>query len=374
MLFRSRTTSVNLIFSPNSPSPPNAVVASMVTTLPTLCPDLQRVSMIFCAPPRDPMIVAAVSGMLLITNRNTLQRFDVDSSLTEQANEVIYRLPNLCDLSVVIEREISLPSASLPNLIQLKITCDNEDGWPPLFHGATFGKLESVTFVLRSKQIGDFLGAFERAALSSSVQNKLSKLYLFASCSWNPDYSPLLPFTQMVVLSIYSSCRGGCASRVDDDIIISLSRAMPKLETLGLGGEPCHTTAGVTTKGLVALARHCPNLSTLRIHFQVASLSDPPAIPGITPNAESTASWSDCVLRDLEVGRIQVPKESVSIIARTLLRIFPHLGNIWFIHEGWVMVDDAINRRTSPGKQRPLTTPWSILNDHFTGATLETSD
>ena len=113
--------------------------------------------------------------MLHVTNRNTLQQFYVDSPLTEEASEAVYKLPDLRSLSVVIDKVTSLPSTSLPNLIKLKVTYNNEDDWPRLFHGAMLGKLESVAFIPEFEQIGDFLGAFERAALSSSVQNTLSK-------------------------------------------------------------------------------------------------------------------------------------------------------------------------------------------------------
>jgi hypothetical protein len=57
--------------------------------------------------------------MLLVTNRNTLQQLWVNSPLTEEASEVIYKLPNLRSLSVIIDRGTSLPSASLPNLTNL---------------------------------------------------------------------------------------------------------------------------------------------------------------------------------------------------------------------------------------------------------------
>jgi len=350
------TTSIYLRFESNSP-----MVALMITTLPTLCPNLQVITLRNL--PRDPVITVAVSGIPLATNRNVLRQLHVDCPLTEEASEVLYKLPNLRSLSVVIERGTSLPSASLPNLTDLEIVCDNEDDWPQLFHGATFGKLNSADFYPRSKQLGDFLGAFERAALSSSVQNTLSTFCLETSCSWNPNYSSLLPFTQMVDLIIGSSCGGGCSSMVDDDIIISLSRAMPKLKYLQLGDPPCcQITAGVTVKGLVALARHCPNLFTLRVHFQVTSLSDPQAIHGMDPNAGPAASWTDCALKVLYVGETPIPEGSELVVALTLLRIFPRLDSVEPTGDGdWDEVEDAINRSKQiadySGKQRPLTTP-----------------
>ena len=313
----------------------------MVTTLPTLCPNLQAISLHHL--PRDPIIAATVSGMFLATNRNNLQVFRVSSPLTEEASEVIFKLPNLRDLSVIIGGETSLPSASLPNLIELTITCDNEGDWPRLFHGAMFGKLESVTFNPRSEEIGDFLGAFERVALSSSVRDTLSKFCLSTLSSWSPNYSSLLSFTRLADLEIEFTCQEGCSSRVDDDIIISLSRAMPKLRSLKLGDEPCgESTTGVTAKGLMALALHCPDLQHLCVHFQVASLSVPPGSPGIGCKTEPTGSWTDCALTTLAVGETVVPEESPLMVALTLLRIFPWIEFIYPIKEGWMKVEDAI--------------------------------
>jgi len=339
---------------------PEATIASTITTLSTLCLNLQDITLYNL--PRSPVITAAISGRLLITNRNTLRGFRADSVLTEEASEVLYRLPNLRHLSVVTERETRLPSASLPGLTDLTIRCEDEDDWPRLFYGATLGKLEHVNFHLQSEQVGDFLGAFERAALSLSAQNTLSKIYIFTQHSWNPNYSSLLPFTQLVNLEIKIPCDDRCPSTVDDDIIISLSRAMPKLEILALGDPPCgQSTTGITTKGLLALARHCQKLSILCVHLRVASLSEPPGIPGIVRNAGSVALWTDCALTELEVGETPVPEGSAMIIALTLLRIFPRLGSIEFSDEGWKEVKNAINRSREiidfSGKQRPLTTP-----------------
>ena len=336
-----RTTSITLEFYTDLPK---ATFASVITALPTLSPDLQAIYLYGL--PINPMATAAVSKMLLLTNRNTLQELHVDSPLTEDASELLCELPNLRCLSVDIGRETPLPSASLPNLTKLSITCDDEYGWPRLFHGATFGKLECVEFyLLGSGQIGDFLGAFKRAALSPSVRNTLSEFCILAQHPWNPTYSSLLPFTQLVDLDIGLPCDGRCSSTVDDDIVISLSRAMPKLRTLALGSVSCkQSTGGVTTKGLLALARHCPELCILCVHLQVASLCEPSVIPGIVHNAGPAASWADCDLMKLSVGEAPVPERSAMMIALTLLRIFPRLEHIMFIDKGWGEVEKAINR------------------------------
>ena len=321
---------------------PKVTVASMVATLRTLCPNLQN---IYINPlPRDPIITAAVSEMLLASSRNTLRSVYVDSPLTEKACKAIYKHPDLHELSVVVERGASLPSAVLPNLTNLVVKYDHDGDWLPLFRGATLGRLEVVSFYNRSKRIGDFLEAFERVALAASIQNTLSQFYLYTSGSWNPNYSSLLPFTHLAYLVIEFSCDDGCSSRVDDDTITNLGRAMPKLDTLRLGDSPCHgIPTGATAKGFMVLADHCPDLRTLCVHFQVASLSAPPAVGGMIPNAGPTGGRRDCGLTDLEVGGISVAEGSVLAVAQTLVRIFPRIerftGNA---DESWEEVMDTI--------------------------------
>jgi len=325
-----------------APNIPKALVASTIATFPTRCPTLRQIHL--HSLPRDPMIAAAVSELVLTTNRNTLRSFRVDSPLIEEAREVISKLPDLCTLTVVIERNAPLPSLVLPNLHKLVVIYDHDGDWLRMFHGATLEKLKSITFISESEQIGDFLGAFARVAFAASIQDTLSKFRLYTSCSWNPTYSSLLPFAQLKKLVIEFSCIGGCTSSVDDNIIISLARAMPKLKVLQLGDRPCRCIpTGVTAKGLVVLAHHCPNILHLCIHFQVASLSISPATTGMTPNPGSAAPRKGCALEELVAGGIPVPEQLVLIVALTLVRIFPCIEIIDYADENWRKVTDAIS-------------------------------
>ena len=306
----------------------------MVAALPILCPNLQEI--VFNLTPRDPIVVTAVSRMLLANNRNTLQSVHVDSPLTAEAREVISKLPNLRELSVTIERDIPFPSMVLPNLMRLIVKYDRDRDWLSMFRGATFGKLEAVTFYPESEQIGNFLEAFEVVALAASLQNTLSEFHLYTPFSWNPNYTSLLPFTQLTDITIGSRCNDGCSSRVDDDVIVNIARAMPKLKILQLGDVPCHKiSTGVTVKGFVVLASHCPDLTILCTHFRVASLRAPPAIHGMTASVGSTAMRRDCALENFVVGEIPIPEESVPIVAQILARIFPRLEFIDSVGENW---------------------------------------
>ena len=51
----------------------------------------------------------------------------------------------------------------------------------------------------------------------------------------------------------------------------------------------------------------------------------------MTSNISSTALRRDCALRDLNVGDIPILDESVSMVALTLTRIFPHLERINYV-------------------------------------------
>ena len=185
-----RTTDINITFAESSDLP-KAMVASVVATFPKLCPNLQRISLESL--PRNPMIAAAISRMLLANDRNSLQSLKVDSPLTEDAHKMIHRLPNLHELSVIVERVTSFPPLVLPNLAELDIKYDGD--WLQIFRGATFGKLESATFYPGPEQIGGLLEAFGSAILAGSAQNTLSWFSVHTVCSWNPTYSSLLPFT-----------------------------------------------------------------------------------------------------------------------------------------------------------------------------------
>jgi len=337
-IFLSRqTTWIDIGFTASSPM---VMVASMITGLSTLCPDLECITLNNL--PRDPVITEAVSEMLLACNQDTLRQFLVDSPLIEEAREVVYRLPKLSELWVVIQGNTLLPPVALPNLTSINLEYDDYLGWLEGFHGATLEKLEEVNFTSQSEQIGDFLGEFGSVALTTSVSATLSIFNFNTSSSWNPNYRSLLQFTHLKDLVIESSCGEGC-SRVDDDIIMDLVRAMPKLEILKLGDTPCETPTGVTVKGLIALAYGCCHLSRLRIHFQTASLARAAASPETPhPSDEIAVRRQDCALTDLEVGEIPIRKRVASIVAMTLLQIFPRLSNIEYIGEGWHSVGETI--------------------------------
>lgn len=335
-----RTASITITLTEHSST--TVAVGAVISRFPALCPNLECIYIEGLA--RDPVTINAVSELLLACNGNSLESFCVDSPLTEEAQEVLFRLPNLSVLWAVMQRHTLLPSVALPNLTLIDVEYSDGLDWLRGFRGAVLGKLESAIFRCESEQIGDFLGAFGRVAVTTTAQNTLSSFRFCTSSGWNPNYSALLPFRQLKELTIEFSCDNGCSSRVDDDVIAALALAMPKLETLRLGGDPCQTPTGATVKGLVTLASRCPYLSELRIHFQAASLVDAATSAMTTPidDDESAVQWEDCVLTDLEVGRIPVPPQSTTTIILTLLNIFPCIINVKYTNQEWKAVAETL--------------------------------
>ena len=345
LLLSPQTVWIKVIFAKGSPA---VMIASMIVRLPDLCPDLTRITLDDL--PREPLITEAVSEMLLACNRDALQWFCVDSPLTEEARQVVYQLPRLSNLWAIIQEHTLLPVVTLPNLNSIDIEYGDHLDWLQGFRGAALEKLESVVLSSESDQIGNFLEEFESVALTTSVPATLSTFEFTTWRPWNPNYRSLLPFTQMVDLSIWPPCHRECSSRVDDNIITDLARAMPKLEILGLGGEPCRTPTGVTVKGLITLARGCRHLTNLRIHFQTASLADAASSQVVPPPSENatTIRQQDCALTDLDVGWTPILEGSQLAVALTLLQIFPHL-NIKYMEGRWraVSEDIELSRRIS---------------------------
>ena len=310
----------------------------MISTFPTLCPNLQDITL--KCQLMDPVIAASVSELVLTTNRNALRAFCVDYPLTDEACEVIYKLPYLRKLATVID-EPSSHTMTLPNLTSIQVTYNDDHDWLQAFSGASLENLDSVTIQSESGSIDDFLEAFKGVALTTSMPATLSEFFFHTSRPWRPSYRSLLPFTQLTCLSVKFSCNSGCSSTIDDDTVTDLARAMPKLNSLHIGHAPCETPADVTTKGLSALARHCPRLSDLCIHFRLASL-DPEQIPSPIPADESGAPRIDCALRCLWVGCMPLPEESTLMVTLTLLRIFPQLEDLVYGDDTWEAVADAI--------------------------------
>ena len=368
LLLSPKTIEITIAFAQDSPT---VAVASVISRFPSLCPDLEYINLSDL--PKNSVITNAVSEMVLGCNRDCLQVFQVDSPLTEEAREVVYQLPRLTHLWGVFEGPTSLPAVMLPELTAIDVECEDDLSWLRGFRGARLEKLESVGIGSEHSHIGDFLGEFEGVARTTTAQNTLSRFEFRTSRPWNPNYRALLSFRHLKQLEIDFSCHDSCSSTIDDDMVADLTRAMPKLEILRLGEDPCKTPTGVTVNGLIGLAHRCPHLSELRIHFQAASLVDTTVVAATQSlsDHEPVVQRRDCALTDLEVGEIPIPAQSGSKIPFILLQIFPHILNVVYTNEQWKTVAETVNefRQISAfvhrsGKAHPSHPQLSLVMDY----------
>jgi hypothetical protein len=342
-LLSQTTTSVDIEFaSALLPTASPLMITSMIATLPAVCPNLRWITL--SGLPMDPVVTTAASEMLLTCDTNTLKKFNVDCPLTEAARRVLYRLPNLSELvSVYDARATSRPPVVLPCLVKMNIKYLHSHEWLQTFHGAALTNLKSVVFNTISPQIGNFLEAFEGAALTTSIPVTLSTFRFHGLSPWNPNYSSLLGFKQLTVLKIETPCRTSCSSTVDDGVVTKLARGLPKLKSLKLGSGPCGTPTGVTTKGLVELSCHCIDLSTLRVHIRAESLAQAAVGTAATPHPKAaTAPREECSLTTLEVGNTPIPGDSMMVIALALLQIFPRIEHIQHVNPKWKPIESVI--------------------------------
>jgi hypothetical protein len=97
---------------------------------------------------------------------------------------------------------------------------------------------------------------------------------------------------------------------------------------------------GATVNGLIGLASRCPELSELRIHFQVSSLvAAATRAAKLRPSDDQPAFRQKvCALKVLEVGETPIPVKSVSTVALFLLQIFPRIHTIKYDNPRWEQV------------------------------------
>lgn len=107
---------------------------------------------------------------------------------------------------------------ALPSLTGLTVKYDHGDDWLEVIHGATFGKLESVTFYSRSGCVGNFRKVFKEVAITASTLATLSAFKSYTQSPRIPNHRALLPFTQTKELEIDLPCADGRSTTTVRDV------------------------------------------------------------------------------------------------------------------------------------------------------------
>jgi hypothetical protein len=160
-------------------------------------------------------------------------------------------------------------------------------------------------------------------------------------------------FKNLTYLRLLSACSDVCqTSDLTDDDIDLLTRAMPCLKDLSIGGDPCGIPSRITFKSLYIISSRCRQLRHLRVHFNPALF--------VTKVCAEFETWDTALgLSDLNtlssdvlcsvsvfpVGNIPLPAQpnASSVMALALMKIFPCLEQIMDGNEDWDNVDHLID-------------------------------
>ena len=158
-------------------------------------------------------------------------------------------------------------------------------------------------------------------------------------------------FKNLTCLKLHSGCSYFCTSHylTDDDIDL-LTKALPCLEDLAIGGEPCGVPSQITFKSLYTLSHRCTRLTGLLIHFNPASFITKVGKDSESCNAalglsdDETLSSDLCPITTINVGNIPLPGQHYAscVMALGLLAVFPRLKVLKFENGEWGKVRDLI--------------------------------
>jgi len=217
-----------------------------------------------------PEMQDAVSKLLLGCNPNLLSSFCVASPISEAALLRAAQLPELREFSVrggTPGLSNPLPLTMFPSLRTILISTGRLPTWLEVLRHIQSKHLTDLSI--------DFEDSGNLSTISSHLQysgihRTLTKLRLCPGEGWIIDgvsIAPLLALGGLISLSILTACEDQCIFLLSDNDIEHLVKAMPKLEDLSLG-IPCsqQVSGNLTAKSLLAIAKHCKALETLKIH------------------------------------------------------------------------------------------------------------
>jgi hypothetical protein len=250
-----------------------------------------------------------------------------------------------------------LPIVVFPSLQLLDVEYGGDPTWLKLLPAIENPVLTSIFVQCPASNAAQFMEAFQLALAGCGVRERLQEFRVRSQEEFKITPRMLactFSFKNLTSLKVLSECSPTvCRTHDLTDVDIELlTEAMPHLEHLAVGEEPCEIPSQITLNSLYTLSRRCLRLTTLQIHFnpalfvtKVASGSESGDVALGLPNAETPPSKL-CSVTTIDVGKIPSPQEpnSLSIMALGLLGVFPRLENLEYDdHDGdWDDVNDLI--------------------------------
>jgi len=306
---------------PKFPRSSLPVIASTISALPATT--LQSLSMSVCDHGAPPTYLTDSLSSVVLRCGPSLRDFTSLIPLSDEAISHLIHLPHLRTWHTVN----SPPSYSTS---PLPLT------FPPL---KGFALLEGVApgWLSLFKHLGNGISSTQGTAPLSGVRGSLESLNIkhFPDPIIDPSFTSAIQiFQNLVHLSIMVVCSDGqCAFKLNNDNVVELSMALPRLNHLLLG-YPCgENTCATTVACLLPISVHCPGLQFLGIHFNTTNIVDDLKNISEDPQFQELRSFRRCDLSRLYVYRVPLTpdKSGLKTVARVMMDIFPNLEHC----DGW---------------------------------------
>jgi hypothetical protein len=295
---------------PNQPVIPWGQVAALAQILSFLPSSLEHLSLM-CGEVEEGPLRGKLSSLLLRYGPS-LKGLFADIPMSETAIHHVMQLPNLHRWIAIQGPPRTVPLSIFPSLEDLRLW--NEAALPWLHLLASHGK-----------------GVVRKGSAPTKPHTNIRETLKCLSCFMNTVInstflSSVSKFQNLVALCVISVCPnpGDCIFRLTDDNVESLAAALPHLETLQLGRPCLLDSCNTTVASLLSISVHCPDLTSLGIHFKTRTLvGDMRRLLGeCTRRGEPR-----CRLRELSVGNMPlgVGEKGIKTIAMGLKAIFPCL-------------------------------------------------
>lgn len=292
-------------------------------------------------------------------NPYRLRKYNIDSPLSASALRHVIQLPSLEEFWLVVDSfqlPDPLPVIVFPSLRLLDVEYKGNHTWLELLPAIENPVLTSIFVECSGTGVERFMDAFKLTVAGCRLQERLQEFRIRSQDEFKISPAILastLSFKNLTSLKVLSECPSSVCQTFDltDNDIDLLTNAMPRLEALAIGEEPCGVPSQITFKSLYIISCRCAQLSNLQIHFNpvlfVTRLDTDSESGGVALGlSDLTAPPSDlCSVTSLDVGNIPLPSESNTsyILALGLLGVFPRLEKIEYEDGEWEDVCDLID-------------------------------
>ncbi|KAF9785487.1 hypothetical protein BJ322DRAFT_1194215 [Thelephora terrestris] len=302
---------------------------------------------LFDSETRENKDLQRIIRQILSKNARTLRVFMPPQDPSAPLVSDILQLPSLQELVMHVPQiPQRLPSRILPCLRSLLFSLDHPLDILDLLH--TLRKSRLINFTLncpyptsQADQIA--LAHFFR---TSGLYDSLKFLV------WEPPSNGsaftwqfvtiLRPFANLQALQLELNCHTACQFEFGHDDVVQISKWMPRLRELIFGGSPCPTGGTFTDIGyhtLAVVAKNCPYLYSLAVHFDIRTIG--PVRWRVQPNPNVTF-W--------DVGTTVLPSnpELRTFIALAVVKLFPKVTITGKASDQWSDISEEIEYMRLP--------------------------